>query len=233
MSLLSVIAKTLEKSFLHYVTANILNTPTQHGYKTQHSTLTALHTLNNTVAKGFNQMAPHVRTITVALDMNKAFNTLIGSCYRQHSGHNYKAHRKLHQGTQSLYKIQKPQVNQRQFKTGVPHGGVISPTLFNICTAYLPPPRSPVQVMTYADDITITSTLTITNAAKKYIQPYLHKVIAWTKQNNLTLNPGNTNCILFTPDHVEYTSNLYLKINNTALHMHYTWQHTQMSWVLP
>ena len=27
----------------------------QHGYKTQHSTVTALHTLNNTVAKGFNQ----------------------------------------------------------------------------------------------------------------------------------------------------------------------------------
>ena len=47
----------------------------QHGYKTQHSTVT-LHTLNNTVAKGFNQMAPPVRTITVALDMSKAFDTI-------------------------------------------------------------------------------------------------------------------------------------------------------------
>ena len=52
---LSVIAKTLEKSLLPYITANI---PTQHGYKTQHSTVTELHTVNNTVAKGFNQMAP-------------------------------------------------------------------------------------------------------------------------------------------------------------------------------
>ena len=34
------------------------NTPMQRGYKTQHSTVTALHTLNNTVAKRFNQMAP-------------------------------------------------------------------------------------------------------------------------------------------------------------------------------
>ena len=58
ISLLSVIAKTLEKSLLPYITANIPNTPMQHGYKTQHSTVTALHTLNNTVAKGFNQMAP-------------------------------------------------------------------------------------------------------------------------------------------------------------------------------
>ena len=59
ISLLSVIVKTLEKSLLPYITANIPNTPMQHGYKTQHSTVAALHTLNNTVAKGFNQMAPH------------------------------------------------------------------------------------------------------------------------------------------------------------------------------
>ena len=58
ISLLSVIAKTREKSLLHYITANIPNTPMQHGYKTQHSTVTALHTPNNTVAKGFNQMDP-------------------------------------------------------------------------------------------------------------------------------------------------------------------------------
>ena len=76
ITLLSVIAKTLEKSLLPYITANIPNTPMQHGYKTQHSTVTALHTLNNTVAKGFNQMAPPARTITVALDMSKAFDTI-------------------------------------------------------------------------------------------------------------------------------------------------------------
>ena len=62
---------------------------------------------------------------------------------------------------------------QRQFKTGVPQGGVLSPTLFNIYTSDLTPPSAPVQVMAYADDITITSTHTSTSAAKKYIQPYL------------------------------------------------------------
>ena len=48
----------------------------QHGYKTQHSTVAALHTLNNTVAKGFKQMAPPARTITVAFDMSKAFDII-------------------------------------------------------------------------------------------------------------------------------------------------------------
>ena len=47
----------------------------------------------------------------------------------------------------------------------------------------------------------------------------LHKVFAWTKQNNLTLNPDKTTCTLFTQDPAEYKSNLDLKINNTTLNM--------------
>ena len=42
---------------------------------------------------------------------------------------------------------------------------------------------------------------------KKYIQPYLHKVFAWTKQNNFTLNPDKTTCTLFTADPAVFTNN--------------------------
>ena len=48
--------------------------------------------------------------------------------------------------------------SQRQIKIGVPQGGVLSPTLFNIYTTAITPSRAPVQVMVYADDITIIST---------------------------------------------------------------------------
>ena len=109
--------------------------------------------------------------------------------------------------------------SQRQFKTGVPQGGVLSPTLFNIYTADIPAPRAPARVMVYAYDITITSTHTSTSGAKKYIQPYQHKVFAWTKQNNLALNPDKTTCTVLTPVPAEYKSNLDLYINNTALPM--------------
>ena len=110
--------------------------------------------------------------------------------------------------------------SQRQFKTGIPQGGVLSPTLFfNIYTADIPPPRALILVMVYADGITITSTHTSTSSAKKYIQPYLHKVFALIEHNNLTLNPGKTTCTLFTPDPAEYKDYLDLKINNTVLHM--------------
>ena len=192
----------------------------QHGYKTQHSTVTALHTLNNTVAKGFNQMVPPVRTITVALDMSKAFDTInIHTLIRKLLQINIpstiiKFIANYIQGCKSYTTYINHISKQRQFKTGVP------PTLFNIYTSDLPPPTSvPVQVMAYADDITITSTHTSTSAAKKYIQPYLHKVFAWTKQNNLLLNPDKTTCTLFTPDPAEYMSNMDLTVNNKALPM--------------
>ena len=67
ISLLSVITTTLEKSLLPYITAN---TPMPH------STVTELHTLNNTVTKGFNQMAPLARKITIEHNMSKAFDTI-------------------------------------------------------------------------------------------------------------------------------------------------------------
>ena len=84
---------------------------------------------------------------------------------------------------------------QRQVKTGVPQGGVLSPTLFNIHKADIPTPTAPVQVMLYADDTT------------------------WTQHNSLIINPDKTTCTLFTPDPAQYNSNLGLNINNKTLPM--------------
>ena len=135
ISLLSVIAKTREKSLLPYITANIPNTPMQHGYKTQHSTVTAIHTLNNTVAKGFNQMAAPARTITVALDLNNAFDTInIHTLIRKLLQTNIPGTIiKFIANYIKRCKAYTTYINhissQRQFKTSVPQDGVISPTL--------------------------------------------------------------------------------------------------------
>ena len=143
ISLPSVIANTLGKSLLPYMTANIPNTPTHHGYKTQHSTVKALHALNEHRIC-FNQIAPLARTISVALDMSKAFDTInIHTLIRKLLKTkipctlikfiaNYINERKVDTtyGTSTF--------SQRQLKTGIPQGGVLSPTLINIYTADIP-----------------------------------------------------------------------------------------------
>ena len=118
----------------------------------------------HTIAKGFNQMAPPARTINVALDMSKTFDpinihTLINKLLQTNIPDTIiKLIANYIKGRKAYTTYRNHTSKQRQFKTGVPQGGVLSPTVFNIYTADLPPPRAPVQVMSYADDITITST---------------------------------------------------------------------------
>ena len=133
-------------------------------------------------------MASPARTITVALDMCKAFDTInIHTLIRKLLQTNIpdtiiKFIANYIKGHKTYTTYRNYTSKQRQFKTGVPQGSVISPTFFKLYTVDISPLIALVQVMAYADDISITSTHTSTSAAKKYIQPYLHKVFTWTKQ---------------------------------------------------
>ena len=69
-----LIANTLEKSLLHYLTANIPNTPTQYGYKTLYGDGTTYSKQHR--SKGVQLNGHPARTITVALDMSKAFDII-------------------------------------------------------------------------------------------------------------------------------------------------------------
>ena len=222
IALLSPIAKTLEKIILPHITSNTIIPPHQHGFRHKHSTTTALHEINNTITKGLKK-----RTIAIALDLSKAFDTvnlhtLIHKLHKLHNTNipytilkyiaNYIKGRKQY----TLYNDYKSAL--RNTKTGVPQGGILSPTLFNIYTTDLPTPTSPdITTVTYADDTTVLSTHTNPHIAQQQVKPYLQKIYNWTKQNQLTLNASKTTTTLFTPDPAEYNTTLTLQINNIIL----------------
>ena len=79
--------------------------------------------------------------------------------------------------------------SQRQFKSGVPQGQHYSTYTLQTYHHQEHQFRSWPTQMTSHHIYTHTST----SGAKKYIQPYLQNVFAWTKQNNLLLNLRQNN----------------------------------------
>ena len=223
ISLLSPIAKCLEKTILPTLTQHLPSKEFQHGFKTKHSTITALQNITNTIAKGFNQKQPPKRTILVSLDMSKAFDTvnihtLINKLHNTTTPPslikfiaNYIKGRKAY----TLYN--NATSKQQTLRTGVPQGGVLSPTLFNLYVSDIPQPPPNVQLESYADDLNPLTSHTKIHKAESTLQPYLNKIFNWTVENDLQLNPTKSSCTLFTPDPKEQETQIQLTINNQTI----------------
>lgn len=222
ISLLSPIAKTLEKTLLPHLTHNMPLNKYQHGFKTSHSTTTALHQLTNQITEGFNQHLPE-RTIVVSLDLSKAFDTvnihsLINKLHKTTVPNTViKFISSYIKGRKGFTQFQNAKSKSQQFKTGVPQGGVLSPILFNLYTSDLPQPPEGVTITTYADDMTPAATHRDYKIAEQCIQPYLQDIFAWTKENDLLLNPDKSTTTLFTSNTREHDITLNLSINNTII----------------
>ena len=102
-------------------------------------------------------------------------------------------------------------------KAGVPQGGVLSPTLFDIYLSDIPLPKiSSFNLITYTDDIFITSSHPNINTATQNLLPYLNEIHTWA-HNNLQINPTKTTSTLMTPDSSKYNKPLNIHINNIPI----------------
>uniref|UniRef100_A0A1I8NKY0 Reverse transcriptase domain-containing protein n=1 Tax=Musca domestica TaxID=7370 RepID=A0A1I8NKY0_MUSDO len=76
ISLLSPVAKTLKALLLPSIRECFPVADHQHGFRKLHSTTTALHAISTHVSRGLNQNRPCDRTVMVALNLSKAFDTV-------------------------------------------------------------------------------------------------------------------------------------------------------------
>ena len=76
VSLLCNPSKILERQLLNNITTHINLSPSQHGFRSQHSTSTLLTNLTQTILEGLRSQKPAYWFLHAAIGISKAFNTV-------------------------------------------------------------------------------------------------------------------------------------------------------------
>jgi hypothetical protein len=105
----------------------------------------------------------------------------------------------------------------RVIRQGVPQGGVISPQLFTFYIANMPSPPNNIQVITYADDITIISSDINIAKASKSIEDYLAILIPWLEERKLQLSAPKSSVTVFSSATADSNIHPKITINNTII----------------
>ena len=134
---------------------------TQHGFRKGRSTTTALLPLAHQVASGFNQNCPPLRTVAMAVDFSKAFDTvnhtallrsLLNSTMDANTVRWLCTYLRGRTATCIYNGVESGSVVIHQ---GVPQGSVLSPALFNAYVADYP--HTADLCTSYADDFTASA----------------------------------------------------------------------------
>ena len=217
ISLLSNLAKVMERLIQPQIKQQLPVSPIQHGFKENHSTSTLLTNLTQHIADGFNQTSPPSRTILAAIDINKAFDTLPKHILIQKI-HNTTLHNNHKRWLVNLLTGRSANVIHKNTKShtkilynGLAQGAILSPPFFNLFTHDIPlPDNTKTQISLYADDMTITAQDPKILIATNLLQNYLSTIQDWLLTNRMTASPDKSSITLFTPDRRE--SNLHPRL---------------------
>lgn len=223
ISLLCPAAKIAERLLLPTLTELLPTASSQHGFRANHSTTTALTCLANQITTGFNDKQPAGRTVLVALDLSKAFDTvnhnilisdLLGS--RLPGGiTRWIANYLLRRRARTIFR--EASSPGRHVHTGVPQGAVLSPSLFNFYISALPAPPPSVKLISYADDLTLTSTNSDISVATASINRYLPVLVDYLHARNLIISTTNSTVSLLTPHAAQSQLHPQIYIDNQFL----------------
>ena len=204
VSLLSPAAKILESLILPDLTESINFADHQHGFMKGRSTNTALHKLSEHVTTGLNKDRPIDRTVVVALDLSRAFDTvnheiLLTDISKLNLNGNIKRFLCAYlRGRYTYVEFRGSRSKPRKMKQGVPQGGVLSPTLFNLYMVSIPAPPGNIQLITYADDSNVMNSGQNIDKICQELNPYLDLLDTWFSDRNLFISAEKCMATVFT-----------------------------------
>ena len=207
ISLLCPAAKILERLLLPQITEALQPADFQHGFRPRRSTVTALLPITNLISEGFNQNKPPRRSVVVALDLSKAFDSVdITLLLEQITGTDlhpnivrwlatYLRGRSaacIYQGVRSVF---------RNIHMGVPQGSVLSPALFNFFVSDCPDTLG-LMVM-FADDLSAAASALDLHSIENVLNKDMVTIAAWAKRKSLTISSEKSQVTFFSPDRKE------------------------------
>ena len=219
VSLLSPAAKIFEALLLPHVTASINLADHQHGFRKGRSTTTALQSILDHVNKGLNMKKPVHRTVSVAIDLSKAFDTvdhqLLLNDIKNLPLNDYIVRFLCAylRGRYTYVFFRNAKSKNRKVKQGVPQGGVLSPILFNLYMASMPPPPGNIKIVSYADDGNLLNSGPKIEPLVEELNIYLETLNTWFKNRNLFISPSKSSATLFTTSSNEVKTTLQIEID--------------------
>ena len=203
ISLLCPASKVLEKLMLQRISPHLHLAETQHGFRAGRSTTTALLPLVQSAAIGFNQRCPPRRTVIMAVDFSKAFDTVNHTALLRSLSHSTLDSNTIRwlctylRGRTVSCSYNGRESTSIPVKQGVPQGSVLSPALFNFYVASYP--QTAEHCTSYADDFTAFASDPQYERAAAVLAEHAGDVGAWARERDLVVSEQKSTVTLLTP----------------------------------
>lgn len=223
ISLLSVFSKIFEKllatRIIKFLEKNKIFSPNQHGFRENHSTISALVSILDYVYKNIDKGN---KVMAIFVDLSKAFDcvnhdTLLKKieCYGLRGQCNMLLSSYLSNRTQFVEYLGE-QSERLMTDIGVPQGSVLGPLLFLL---YINDVDEYISTFycAFADDMTLVASDVTTEAMITKHKNNLHRISNYMTNTGLVMNQGKTFSLQFHPIGSNYTSSPLLKLNGKSI----------------
>ena len=221
ISLLCPASKVLERLMLPLIEPYIHLDDSQHGFRKGRSTTTALLPLTHQIVRGFNQHLPPWRTVAMAVDFSKAFDTVDHNALLRcllHCGMEANTMRWICaylRGRTASCRYNGTDSSKILIRQGVPQGSVLSPMLFNAYVASYP--HTADLCTSYADDFTASASHPDVEQATATMASHAQDVASWAAERELQISTQKSTVTLFTSQRQQYRFHPVVPLNDTPL----------------